>query len=366
MPSRPDARYRGWCFTINNPSAADIVACQKNTKAQYVVYGEEVGENGTLHLQGFLYYKNPRPLSAVKKRLPRAHLEGSKAKDPAQAINYCKKGQQSHAEWEAQGVLGPTFGQGAKVHEAGVPPKSPKAGGVMEKERWAQIKKNAMEGKLEDIDPKVYVQHYRTLKQISVDHATRPPDLDQTSGIWLYGPSGCGKTTLARTGHGDNYFLKAPTKWWDSYDPNLHPLVILDDLDPYHKSLGYYVKMWADRWCFVAERKGSASFIRPKTFIITSQYLPESIWDDRQTVDAVRRRCRIIRFTNTPPAPPTLELLSYPADSHASTKPTVTPLALHQYLQDYGVPPKANHPPQDALPAQANPEASSSHQAQAP
>ena len=44
-------------------------------KMTYMVVGEEVGENGTPHRQGFVILKVRTRLSTMKKWIPRGHLE---------------------------------------------------------------------------------------------------------------------------------------------------------------------------------------------------------------------------------------------------------------------------------------------------
>lgn len=67
---------RAWCFTLNNYTAEEEVAVQQLDVA-YLVYGREVGAEGTMHLQGYLYRTLAR-LSAMKKMIPRAHFEAAK------------------------------------------------------------------------------------------------------------------------------------------------------------------------------------------------------------------------------------------------------------------------------------------------
>ena len=66
-------RYRNFTFTHNNytdTSLEDEISCK------YIVYGREVGESGTPHLQGFLSFSCGRTLSAAIKSLPGCHVEG--------------------------------------------------------------------------------------------------------------------------------------------------------------------------------------------------------------------------------------------------------------------------------------------------
>lgn len=71
------SRSRGWCFTINNPKTFDkekVLALQ----AEYLICGEEEGEQHTPHLQGYVYFKLQHSLKSISKMLPRAHLVAAK------------------------------------------------------------------------------------------------------------------------------------------------------------------------------------------------------------------------------------------------------------------------------------------------
>ena len=83
------ARSRAYVFTINNWTEEDIEAVSL-CKAQYTVYGKEVGENGTPHLQGYMYFKSARTLKSISKKLPRAYLAVRKGSH-VQAREYCQK-----------------------------------------------------------------------------------------------------------------------------------------------------------------------------------------------------------------------------------------------------------------------------------
>lgn len=67
-----------WSITINNPTDEDIKVTFPNNK--WVMKGQiEKGAEGTLHYQGMLMTPQVR-FSAVKKLLPRAHIEVAKNK----------------------------------------------------------------------------------------------------------------------------------------------------------------------------------------------------------------------------------------------------------------------------------------------
>lgn len=84
------SRGRCWVFTINNPLEEDVTQLtQVFLRCEDYRCQEEVGKNGTPHIQGYIYLKNARSLPQVSKMLPRAHLE--KAVKPFAARQYCAK-----------------------------------------------------------------------------------------------------------------------------------------------------------------------------------------------------------------------------------------------------------------------------------
>ena len=94
MPPRNNPPNRRYCFTLNNWTDAEYanlasLLSQENV-VSYGVVGKEIGEQGTPHLQGFVIFKSPQRLDAVRSLIPRAHLEVARATSE-QASGYCKK-----------------------------------------------------------------------------------------------------------------------------------------------------------------------------------------------------------------------------------------------------------------------------------
>lgn len=82
---------RQWCFTLNNYDVHDCAEIDAWQRVTYVVYGREVGESGTSHLQGYVVFENARSFNAVRQRLRgRGHWELTRG-TPEQAAAYCKK-----------------------------------------------------------------------------------------------------------------------------------------------------------------------------------------------------------------------------------------------------------------------------------
>lgn len=168
---------------------------------------------------------------------------------------------------------------------------------------WANAKDCAKDGDIESIPPELYIKYYRTFKDIAKDHMIRPADLPAgtTVGYWHWGKTGRGKTFAALRDYPEAYRKISNNKWWDGY---MHQeAVIIDDLDKAHHYMGYHLKIWADRYAFVVETKGSSLYVRPGTVIVTSNYHPKDIWEDATTLEPIMRRFKVVQhcFTHETP-----------------------------------------------------------------
>jgi Putative viral replication protein len=90
----PSPQARRWVFTLNNFTDAEELAINdviSGVGVEYGVFGNEVGENGTPHLQGFVIFTAPRRLTWVRNNVcGRAHWEVARGTSQ-QAADYCKK-----------------------------------------------------------------------------------------------------------------------------------------------------------------------------------------------------------------------------------------------------------------------------------
>lgn len=117
-------------------------------------------------------------------------------------------------------------------------------------------------------------------------------EADDVRGIWYYGPPGTGKSRAAR--ELGEFYLKQQNKWWDGYAGQ--PVVILDDLDRNGVCLFHHLKIWADRYACTGEIKGGTVNLQHKTFVVTSNYSIDDLFEDEQVREAIRRRFKVTHF----------------------------------------------------------------------
>lgn len=100
-----------WCFTLNNYTDEEFHALQalgteKAYDIAYLVFGKEMGQEATPHLQGFVSFTKRKRLTQVKPIISnRAHLEPAGG-SPRQASEYCKKdGMLSYAHLHERALI---------------------------------------------------------------------------------------------------------------------------------------------------------------------------------------------------------------------------------------------------------------------
>lgn len=270
---------KNWCFTLNNYSDADEVLF-KELECTYLVYGREVGDSGTPHLQGFVVFKSPKRLSGCKKIHQGAHWEISKGNSD-QNRTYCTK----DGDYIETGLI-PMTGK-----------RKGELGGSAEIERWDAARAAAKTGDWDSIPSDIYIRQFSNLKKIHAESQVAPSVLSgELINQWLYGPPGSGKSTRALE-ENPGAFLKGINKWWDGYANQ--DVVIVEDMDPYHKSLALEFKLWGQHQPFPAEIKGGSLCIRPKKIVVTSNYSIDEVWEDPTTREAMHRRYTEV-FIDTP------------------------------------------------------------------
>jgi len=98
MPPQVNDQGPRWVFTYNNYTPEDVLRLEQlggnldGAGLRYLVYGFEVGDSGTPHLQGYCIFISRKRRVALRSIIgERGHYEVSRG-TPAQASDYCKKG----------------------------------------------------------------------------------------------------------------------------------------------------------------------------------------------------------------------------------------------------------------------------------
>lgn len=181
-------------------------------------------------------------------------------------------------------------------------PSAPsKLGGEATKQKWADALESAKRGKFDEIDAHIQIQYFSSLRKIHQEQMLKqgeiPGDLEN---LWYFGPPGTGKSRKARDLH-PNAYLKALNHWWDGYAGE--ETVIIDEWElTSARYLGHYLKIWADRYPFKMEIKGSSLPLqRPRRIIVTTNYsIDECFGGDRMLCEAIKRRFQPVDFAVAP------------------------------------------------------------------
>lgn len=272
-------RGRDWVFTWNNyPANYKLLFETTRDILSFYCMGEEIcPTTGTPHLQGVFKTKDRMYKRSIYRRLPIGFMK-LKRGTWTEAITYAKK----------DGV----------VHEWGeVPREQTERAREVQNDKYQTALELAKNDRVDEIDAEMQIRYYATLNKIAMDtkNLTLPNDLEWVRGVdcpneWIYGPHNSGKSRTARA-ENPGFYTKMMNDLWEGYDGQ--EVVLLEDFDPFHKKLGYDLKIWADRYAFRGRKLYGSLVLRPAKIVITSQYHPRDIWDDQRTVDAICDRFKL-------------------------------------------------------------------------
>lgn len=237
---------KNWVFTLNNPTRSEGEAVE-NLEVPFLIYGKELGETGTPHLQGYVQLEQKRRLASVKELIPRAHLEIARG-TVDENIKYCSKQDPNPF------IKGTPVCQGQRNDLIS----------LREAVRLNPISRNEL------VDQHLTVAaRYPRVADMLHDIFHPPQDLDKLNNEWFVGPPGNGKSRTARQ-ENPSHFAKYMNKWFDGYDNE--DTIIIEEVGPQHATFASLLKIWADHYVFTAESKGSSRKIRPSKIIVTSNY----------------------------------------------------------------------------------------------
>lgn len=262
--SRLDSRARCWCFTLNNYEQKDAERLAE-LDCKYIVFGYEVGESGTKHLQGYVEFTHGKTLSAVKKYTgcPSIHLETRKG-TPEQAATYCKKDK----NFTEKGIISH---QGKRTDLDDV------AEAIVDKS-------------FDPLDfPVMMIKFHKgidALLNCTMKDREHKPYIE-----WRFGDTGVGKTHGVIQKHGiENCYIKDGTMWWNNYSQQ--DVILIDDFDgnwPFRDLLRLL-----DHYPYQGQYKGGYIKICSDYIYITCEYPPDHYYNGTQLLQIKRRIDNII------------------------------------------------------------------------
>lgn len=262
---KTSTRSRAYVYTLNNFTFEETLYYQA-IPCKFHVYGEEKGEKGTPHLQGYIYFENARYFNSVCKLLKRAHVAVARG-DAQQNVDYCLK-------------------QGGKNFVNGDIPSKGKRSDI------EFVKKALADGR----PIKYIVDNTDSLQALKyAESAIKYTEIVRDfmpKVYWFYGPTGSGKSREAASMCPEAYYTTDTNQWWDGYDA--HSEVIIDDFRADFCKFHVLLKL-LDRYPFRVAVKGGFRQFLAKTIIITTPHHPTETFKTREDIDQLLRRIFLIK-----------------------------------------------------------------------
>lgn len=183
-----------WCFTVNNWTSDEHSYLRQLAWEQcvkYMIFGKEVGEQGTPHLQCFVQFHSNKRWSWVRTWLPAraARLQAANG-TPWENREYCRK----DGDFEEYGITPrETYSRS-------------QAGGAANKRKWEDALASAKAGALDEIPADMLIRYYNTFQRIAKDFMTPPGPLEGPCGLWIHGTTGTGKSHAVHTQHPGQFY----------------------------------------------------------------------------------------------------------------------------------------------------------------
>ncbi len=288
-------RYRKWIFVINNPTfqtkamlsfLADSTVRQA-LDVRYVIFQEEVGAQGTRHVQGYIQMLKAIRLSAMCSKFGTWHFEQAKG-DLEANQRYCSK---SDTRFEGDSIFG----------EYGAPAKGAATVEFVDMIRGgSSVSEIAMEHTMQ------YIRHHSGVdKVVNMNQPKRtwPPNV-----YILYGPTGTGKSAYAYGKWSDDSFsVKWPETntrwWWTGYEHE--DTAVLDEFR--HQITLTRMLRLLDRTPMQVSVHNNLTEMNSHRIVITTN-IPPAEWYPKmkkKDLDALFRRfddyCKVYKFSKLDP-----------------------------------------------------------------
>jgi hypothetical protein len=286
----PRQKSRGWCFTINNYTESDIHRLRdfhdSTHGCKYLIVGKEVGEQGTPHLQGYLFVENPRFGNVLRQACGAiGHWSAAKG-TPAQNQTYCSK-------------------EGDFI-ELGELPTQGKRNDLVTLVKRVCTEGATMQSLIAGGEHDVLATYCRNEKSITKLCAmvSGQRDASVTPTVhWIWGQTGTGKSRWAFENFPNAYRVSTDGNgWWDGYAGE--KVVVMDDYRANAFSFSMLLKI-LDRYPLIVKQKGTSCHLLATHFIITSNQKPQDVYNKGdEAINQLLRRITKIELMGPEPLAP--------------------------------------------------------------
>lgn len=269
------SKSKHFCFTLNNYSEEEhthINGLHEREEITYIIVAEEIGENQTPHLQGFISFKTRKRLLQVKRLLSdRSHVEICRG-TPAQAAEYCRK----DGKFIEHGSI-----PGGRGHRSDID-KLTKA-----------IREGQSRNRIRDEFPLMYLRYSKCIEKWISD---LQPSRDWIVDVVVHwGKTGTGKTrSVFEFTNRQCIYVHPGEQWFDGYEGQ--SVVLFDDFNGSEFKLSYLLKL-LDRYPMKVPVKGNYVNWIPKHIFITSNKSPDEWYPNayEEHKNALKRRISLIK-----------------------------------------------------------------------
>jgi len=256
------------------------------------------GTPGNLHLQCYFQFKNQIWATSLRKKLPHVHIEEELPySDGPSNVRYCKKGEQSHDEYEQLKDKGPNYGKNVKIlfeyGEVSNPSKRGKRNDLKRVDKAIREEGMTMKQLVENkiIKNNQTFNYAKNIMPLLTEERKQSPLV-----IYLWGASNTGKTQdaiqIANTYSSVHYQAGDNSKFWDSYEQD--PCVVIEEFKGKFCSITKMLSI-LDRFPLKVEVKGSSREFNSNCIIFTSQFNPAHVYPTEDVTQFIKR-IDIIRF----------------------------------------------------------------------
>lgn len=296
-------KCRCFVFTINNFDDKTVEVLTNYDKCEYIVFGKEVGEQGTPHLQGYVEHKNGLTFSAFNKRLGLkaggiyarcANRKGT----PRQAAGYCKKGSEDADDYSVY------FDEPSKTWDGF------EKGCISSQGCRIDIQNTVNEIMSGNLTPdeicidnaEHYHQYGRTFNKAFDILKRKQFRTWMTKGFWYHGPTNVGKShEVFKDFNPSTHYIWNIKEKLQTYKGQ--EIIIIND---FRGELDYaYLLNLIDKWAMYIPYKGEEPFpMLAREVRITSSLPPDAVYKNRNKedkLDQLLRRCEVIEMKRRAP-----------------------------------------------------------------